>query len=37
LFQGVGEERVADARADVRRMETHHMRMGMEAFPGRNF
>jgi hypothetical protein len=31
-----GKERVADARADVHRLETLHNRMGMEAFPGRN-
>ncbi|MDD2336107.1 MAG: hypothetical protein PHD01_05990 [Geobacteraceae bacterium] len=36
FYLRVVKERVADARADARRLETLHKRMGMEAFPGRN-
>jgi len=35
FYLPVGTVRMADARADVRRLETLHNRMGMEAFPGR--
>ncbi len=36
FYLRIGKERVADARADARRLETLRKRMGMEAFPGRN-
>ncbi len=36
FYLPVGKEGMADARADARRLETLHKRMGMEAFPGRN-